>query len=1345
MSQDEETSASTGTDGTDDLASIGRAQSVGALPGTGSIRALHSPPPPVWHPILLEPPHHLTDVSSWHGHIPFAFWCVATLRPRVFVELGTHKGDSYAAFCQAIDHLSLDTACFAVDTWRGDDHAGLYDDSVYAALARYHDARYRCFSQLLRTTFDEAAAYFPDQKIDLLHIDGLHTYEAVRHDFETWLPKLSDRAVVLFHDINVRENGFGVWRFWEEVSQRYPHFSFTHSHGLGVLAVGPYVPDSFGTLFEHEGPSAETVRSLFSRLGEKIWTLGQALERERQLQSLHESEKALHNEASERIRVLEDQIGQALERERQLQSLHESEKALHNEASERIRVLEDQLAHVVPIALNALGIKELPALLESWRSSRTWRLGRRLSRFSHSKTDAMFDRALVLARDIVAHADEPAISLSETLRELEVLVASLGASRAFHAARLLSASARLGRLRSPSWGSFEHTTAVLHAARRAAVIVPSSLVQWPETVRAKFPVTRNSNVAAVSAATLLRERAATSNAGRVGVFLFFNQEASLDAAENTIEGILAGTFTNVTIEVQTTQRLGAWPAGTVIRRDQPITFADIIKADYKYIVFIDAGDRLDPSFLGRCISALSALEDLGGAYSDYSIGSETVHLPKWDHVWIQYENYIAAPVLWKTELLAEIMPAVKETDIIGGAVSINWAFLKAAGRNRVVHVPGPLVKTSARTSQICEHKLPAVVPSVSIIIPTNGSNVGLLKTCLQSIFAKTRYAGPYEVILMDNSRGKASTAFYDYISDISRNSAVRCVDANIPFNWSALNNLGVQNSASEVFVFLNDDTEVIAENWLTALVDPLRLPTVGAVGAQLLFPDGTVQHAGVTLVPMGGGAVHIGYKNPPEMLGRWNRAPRSVAAVTGACVAVKRKAYDDARGFPEAYQVISSDIAFCLAVRQAGYECVYNPLSLLYHHEMVSRKVPDFPDDTKLFWEEWGDTLGRDDPYYPNVFRKLPADFEMNEESPSQVMVLDSPFIDRAAIRNVLIVKLDHLGDIFLTKEAILRIKQNMPLARLHVLCGSWSRTLFESMGVDNIVPLDLFSAKSDLPLRRMDAAEVSQLRRTLITLHIDVAIDLRRHPETRWILGLSGALMTVGYETPTVRPHINIPSDHVVADNPEIPFGKPHIRQQMLSLVDRIPILDSVGVVPEPPVDRAQTLIIGLHPGCGSDSRQWGVDYYADLACIALGRGWQVRLYGGERERGLNRAIMKATAAYKGVIEDWTGRLPIEEFGTRVSEQCCVFVGNNSGATHMVAATGLPVVAVFGGFVDPYEWFPPGINTKVLVHDMQCAPCYKGRKEDCGFERACLRGISPQNVMDEVEKSIRRGRWSHN
>ena len=138
--------------------------------------------------IIFEYPEHLSDVVSWHGHIPFAFWCVAAVQPRMLVELGTHKGDSYCAFCQAVHKLGLSTVCYAVDTWKGDEHAGFYGEEVYETLKRYHDKRYGAFSRLVRSTFDEAVGHFSDGSIDLLHIDGLHTYESVQHDFETWLP-----------------------------------------------------------------------------------------------------------------------------------------------------------------------------------------------------------------------------------------------------------------------------------------------------------------------------------------------------------------------------------------------------------------------------------------------------------------------------------------------------------------------------------------------------------------------------------------------------------------------------------------------------------------------------------------------------------------------------------------------------------------------------------------------------------------------------------------------------------------------------------------------------------------------------------------------------------------------------------------------------------------------------------------------------------------------------------------------------------------------------------------------------------------------------------------------------
>ena len=218
------------------------------------------------------PVDHLAEPDAWAGHIPFAFWIIDALRPRRLVELGTHSGNSYLAFAQAVHRLGLGTACFAVDTWRGDAQAGYYDEEVFQELSRHHDARYGAFSRLVRSTFDDAVQHFPDASVDLLHVDGYHTYEAVTRDFETWRPKLSTRAVVLFHDINVREGDFGVWRLWGELQSRHPHFEFLHAHGLGVLGVGPDLPAAVTALFQTTRDTAESsrIREAFARLGSSV-------------------------------------------------------------------------------------------------------------------------------------------------------------------------------------------------------------------------------------------------------------------------------------------------------------------------------------------------------------------------------------------------------------------------------------------------------------------------------------------------------------------------------------------------------------------------------------------------------------------------------------------------------------------------------------------------------------------------------------------------------------------------------------------------------------------------------------------------------------------------------------------------------------------------------------------------------------------------------------------------------------------------------------------------------------------------------------------------------------------
>src|SRR5579883_3089595 len=236
---------------------------------TAPLSALQRLADPALDPLLWEPDRR-GAASAWWGHVPFAHWLVAACRPRVVVELGTYAGVSYSAFCHAVRRCGLETRAFAVDTWAGDGHAGAYGEEVYRGLRAHHDPRYGDFSTLLRMTFDAAVSRFADGSIDLLHIDGFHTYEAVSHDFATWRPKLSDRAVVLFHDIAVRERDFGVWRLWRELSAAHPHFDFPHSHGLGVLAYGAAAPPPLAALCAlRDAPEGQALRRHVARIGER--------------------------------------------------------------------------------------------------------------------------------------------------------------------------------------------------------------------------------------------------------------------------------------------------------------------------------------------------------------------------------------------------------------------------------------------------------------------------------------------------------------------------------------------------------------------------------------------------------------------------------------------------------------------------------------------------------------------------------------------------------------------------------------------------------------------------------------------------------------------------------------------------------------------------------------------------------------------------------------------------------------------------------------------------------------------------------------------------------------------
>jgi hypothetical protein len=191
---------------------------------------------------LVEPLFNLPTklpTTAWSGHIPFLFVLFQALRPRQYVDLGVHFGASLIGAATASRTYGTNTHCVGVDTWQGDDHAGRYDgDRIYHELDTYVRGVFTNVS-LIRSLFIEARKSFRPGSIDILHVDGLHTYDAVKEDFATWFDRMSPQGVVMFHDTNVHRDGFGVHRLWAELKAHFPSMEFFHSHGLGVLFLCP--------------------------------------------------------------------------------------------------------------------------------------------------------------------------------------------------------------------------------------------------------------------------------------------------------------------------------------------------------------------------------------------------------------------------------------------------------------------------------------------------------------------------------------------------------------------------------------------------------------------------------------------------------------------------------------------------------------------------------------------------------------------------------------------------------------------------------------------------------------------------------------------------------------------------------------------------------------------------------------------------------------------------------------------------------------------------------------------------------------------------------------------------
>jgi len=290
--------------------------------------------------------------------------------------------------------------------------------------------------------------------------------------------------------------------------------------------------------------------------------------------------------------------------------------------------------------------------------------------------------------------------------------------------------------------------------------------------------------------------------------------------------------------------------------------------------------------------------------------------------------------------------------------------------------PAPLAPSYIRV----HFPVPVASPQVSILIPTR-DRAELLDTCISGIIDRTSYRN-FEILVADNGSVEESTT--RLFRKLKRSSNIKILSLPGPFNYSRLNNQAALEASGEVILLLNNDVDVISPEWLTEMVSHAIRPEVGAVGAKLFYKNGTIQHAGVVLGMgwPGGVAGHFGLgasRDDPGLFGSLALL-RSVSAVTGACLAVRRELYDAVGGLDEKNLAVAfNDVDFCLRLRERGYRNVWTPFAELYHYESVSRgddlsgeKLARFQTEIAYMRQRWGTALDEDPYWNPHLSLNSP-------------------------------------------------------------------------------------------------------------------------------------------------------------------------------------------------------------------------------------------------------------------------------------------------------------------------------------------------------------------------------------
>ncbi len=390
-----------------------------------------------------------------------------------------------------------------------------------------------------------------------------------------------------------------------------------------------------------------------------------------------------------------------------------------------------------------------------------------------------------------------------------------------------------------------------------------------------------------------------------------------------------------------------------------------------FVGVLAAGDELAPHALALIAAEIAAHAEADLVYGDDdrldAAGRRVAprFKPDWDPELLAGLDYLTPFSVVRRGLAA----AAGDGEAGGLAV-------RAAAQARCIrHIPHVLYHgrgPRAAAAPQAAPPLPEPPPLVSLLVPTR-DGLELVRACVDGLLHGTDYPA-LEVLILDNgSQAPETLAWFD---DIQADARVRVLPCPGPFNFSAINNAGVAAARGSVVGFVNNDIKVIGPDWLRQMVAQASRPEIGAVGAKLLYGDGTVQHGGVTL-GIGGVAAHAHRGFPGDHPGDMERLrlTRSVAAVTAACLVMRKSLFAEVGGFDAEHLAVAfNDVDLCLKLGARGYRIVWTPRAELYHLESVSRggdldagKRERFRAETLAMRRRWGPLLDADPFYNPNL------------------------------------------------------------------------------------------------------------------------------------------------------------------------------------------------------------------------------------------------------------------------------------------------------------------------------------------------------------------------------------------